>query len=191
MRQKIKNRWLWYFISFFVVNVAQHALLYLLTLPLWTLHASEQPMKDVSMEILFPIVSFVSIMLVYFADTQLYEYVLNADKTDDLILNKGLWRYCRHPNYLLEQIWWWSIALWGFYISRQPLLLLGAFINSITLFIVTYMVEERMTKRRQKIGGPMLQAWTDYRARTGAFVPFWTKGPLPFEQFIFQKSKTV
>ena len=68
------------------------------------------------------------------------------------ILNRGLWKYSRHPNYFGEQLWWWSLGLFSVRVN-QSWALVGTFINSVVLAIVIKMTEDKM-----------LQEWPEYRA---------------------------
>jgi len=56
-----------------------------------------------------------------------------------------MWKYSRHPNYFGEQLWWWSFSMFSLNCG-QPLCILGTFINSIVLYIVTDMTENKMIK---------------------------------------------
>ena len=47
--------------------------------------------------------------LAHVADSQLAAY----SRSDTLVLDTGVWRLCRHPNHLGEQIWWIGFALFA------------------------------------------------------------------------------
>jgi len=44
------------------------------------------------------------------ADAQMAAFKARAPKADE-VMNQGLWRYSRHPNYFGESCLWWGIAL--------------------------------------------------------------------------------
>ena len=80
------------------------------------------------------------------------------------VMDRGLWRYTRHPNYFGECIIWW-----GFYLFALPV---GGWWTIVGPILLTYMLlkfsgvsllEEYIVKRRP--------AYQDYIARTNAFVP--------------------
>ena len=83
------------------------------------------------------------------------------------VMDRGLWRYTRHPNYFGEAcLWWglWCVALggsgWGgAWTMVSPLLMtvLLLRVSGVTL------QEKDITERRP--------AYRDYIARTNAFVP--------------------
>lgn len=80
------------------------------------------------------------------------------------LMNTGLWRYTRHPNYFGEATLWWGIALIGYVASGNPL----AFLGPITIDFLLLKVS----------GIPMLEAkykgrkdWAAYARRTSAFFP--------------------
>ena len=80
------------------------------------------------------------------------EYRVKNGQEKMELLNTGLWRYSRHPNYFGEQLWWWSLALFSIKCG-QPWAIIGTVINSITLYIVVGMTE-----------GKMLREWKPERA---------------------------
>lgn len=81
------------------------------------------------------------------------------------ILQTGLWRYSRHPNYFGEVVIWWGIFLialagpipwWGI-ISPLTITVLILFISGIPL------LEKGMAN---------LPGWEEYRKRTSVFFPW-------------------
>jgi steroid 5-alpha reductase family enzyme len=91
------------------------------------------------------------------------------------ILDTGLWKFTRHPNYFGEATMWW-----GLWIAVLPILntlgahvVLGTFIASP--FLITFLLV--------KVSGvPMLErametreGWSTYRAHTSMFIPWMPK----------------
>lgn len=97
------------------------------------------------------------------ADWQLARF--KAQKSNrGLVMDRGLWRYSRHPNYFGEFIVWWgawliAVAAGGWWSIVSPLLM------SLLLLRVTGVVllEQDMRERRP--------AYAAYQARTNAFFP--------------------
>ena len=100
---------------------------------------------------------------------------LAAFKRDKLrqnqIMQSGLWRYSRHPNYFGETLVWtgfFLIALetpWGWLAIVSPLMLLWVLLGPLGVGLV----ERRMRKKRG-------EAFADYERRTSMFVPWFPKG---------------
>ncbi len=81
------------------------------------------------------------------------------------VMDRGLWRYTRHPNYFGDACIWWGIALvaaetgvgaWGFVGAALMTVLLRR-VSGVTL------LERSLVKRRP--------GYADYVARTSPFVP--------------------
>jgi steroid 5-alpha reductase family enzyme len=89
------------------------------------------------------------------------------------VMDQGLWRFTRHPNYFGEACVWWGLWLmamagagWeGMWTVVSPLLMtvLLLKVSGVTL------LEKDLTERRP--------AYRDYIARTNAFVPGPPRGP--------------
>ncbi len=102
------------------------------------------------------------------ADRQLRRFLAdpaNAGK----VMDRGLWRYSRHPNYFGDSLIWWGIFLvaaatpWGWVTIFSPLLM------SFFLFKVSGvpMLEKALAERRE--------GYREYMQRTSPFFP-WPPG---------------
>jgi steroid 5-alpha reductase family enzyme len=85
-------------------------------------------------------------------------------KTADAVLDTGLWRYTRHPNYFGEALLWWGIYLlalsagaWWAFIGPLLLTFLLLRVSGVAL------LEKDIGERRP--------AYRDYVRRTNAFFP--------------------
>ena len=100
------------------------------------------------------------------ADLQLDRFIKNPDNRGK-IMNQGLWRYSRHPNYFGEVTMWWGIYIltlsvpWGWVSVIGPLT-----ISYIILFVSGVPMTERFMEDNP--------AFADYKRRTSAFIPWFS-----------------
>jgi steroid 5-alpha reductase family enzyme len=90
----------WWWSSFWIVYISQFLMIWLSTLPLWTLVSKNTPIN--MWDIAAAVVTFIAIIIEGFADDQLQTYMEKRSKNPNstsLILDTGLWKYSRHPNY--------------------------------------------------------------------------------------------
>jgi steroid 5-alpha reductase family enzyme len=81
------------------------------------------------------------------------------------IMDRGLWRYTRHPNYFGDFCMWWGL----FGISLGSWRELPAIVGPLLMtFILTRGTGARMTDRRMTASRPQ---YADYVARTSGFIP--------------------
>ncbi len=82
-----------------------------------------------------------------------------------VVMDKGLWRYTRHPNYFGDACGWWGIALVAAETAPGRWGLLGALVMTILLRRVSgvTLLERSLVKRRA--------GYVEYVARTSPFVP--------------------
>jgi len=101
------------------------------------------------------------------ADAQLHHFVHNKDKKEELI-QTGLWKYSRHPNYFGEIVFWWGVyivalsvgAPWWSFVGPLTINLVIRYISGVP------MLEARMMHKR---------GFAEYAKNTPIFVPFINK----------------
>ena len=81
------------------------------------------------------------------------------------VMDRGLWRYTRHPNYFGDACVWWGIALVAAETGVGAIGIIGAVVMTVLLVRVSGvpMLERTMAKRRP--------GYTEYVARTSGFIP--------------------
>ena len=167
MRRERPHFWLE---QFFVVYLAQHAMLLGLSLPFWAL--AFRPVPTGAADVTLFALAIFGIGIARAADTQLDHFMReNAARTARgdpkvWLLDSGIWRYSRHPNYFGEQLFWWSIAGFGL-VCGEPWVMIGTAINSCVLAGVTVMTERRMLDIPER-----REAYAAYRARTSVWIPW-------------------
>jgi len=82
-----------------------------------------------------------------------------------LIMDRGLWRYTRRPNYFGDFCMWWGLFL----IALGSWAELPAVIGPLLMtFILTHGTGQRLTDRRMAATRPQ---YADYAAQTSGFIP--------------------
>jgi steroid 5-alpha reductase family enzyme len=105
------------------------------------------------------------------ADIQLAQFKRDPAHGNQ-VMQAGLWRYTRHPNYFGETLVWTGMFLialetpWGWLAIVCPLTLLWILLGPLGIGLV----ERRMRKKRP-------EAFADYARRTSAFVPWFPRAP--------------
>jgi len=97
-------------------------------------------------------------------DAQLARFKADPTKVG-VVLDTGLWRYTRHPNYFGDACVWWGIALVAAEAGVGAVGLVGAAVMTVLLRRVSgvTLLERSLVKRRA--------GYEDYVARTSPFVP--------------------
>lgn len=105
------------------------------------------------------------------ADWQLTRFKRNPAHRGRII-EEGLWRYSRHPNYFGEALLWWGLFCLGL---GSPLGLWGV-LSPLTIGFLLLKVSGIPMLEAKYAGNPQFEA---YKARTSPFFPWFPKQPPP------------
>lgn len=139
-------------------------------LPLYVVHSVDKPLNI--WDFVAILVTVAGITVAYFADTQLHDFVTRNEKLKELgkpvVLNleTGFWHYSRHPNYFGEQLWWWGLVIFAWYLG-QGWTFVGSLVNSLCLAYVTVLVEQRMLRQSYRV-----EAYRLYQKTTSVWIPW-------------------
>jgi len=144
------------------IYLLQAAILWLATVPvqLGMLERARAGPLAVAGATLFAIGLFFEVV----GDWQLARFKARRTR-DGEIMDRGLWRYTRHPNYFGDFCMWWGL----FAISVGSWRELPAVIGPLLMtFILTRGTGARLTDQRMLASRPR---YADYIARTSGFIP--------------------
>ena len=96
-------------------------------------------------------------------DAQLRSFISNP-KNEGKLMDRGLWRYSRHPNYFGELTQWWGILLMCLTTPFGWVGIIGpVLISYLILFVSGIPLNEKRFEGRP--------GWAAYKARTSALIP--------------------
>jgi steroid 5-alpha reductase family enzyme len=102
-------------------------------------------------------------------DLQLQRF--KANRTDRLmVLDTGLWRLSRHPNYFGESVVWWSFGALGL---MHPW---GWLALACPLYVTWFMSAGSATPMQERYLARTKPTYADYMARVPAFFPWGKPG---------------
>jgi len=163
------------FKSLYIVFGLQGVLAWLIAMPLLPAITSDAALSPI--DLLATLLWITGFVFEAGGDYQLSRFKAREDSKGK-VLNTGLWRYTRHPNYFGDFCIWWSfflfaVAAGGWWTIASPLLM------SILLLKVSgvAMLESTISDRRPK--------YADYIRNTNAFFP----GP-PRTESTFEDEKS-
>jgi steroid 5-alpha reductase family enzyme len=151
--------------SLFTVFLLQAVLMWAISAPVQLVHAGIIPGELRLLDFLGLAVWTVGFAFETVGDRQLRLFL--ADPANGgKVMDRGLWRYTRHPNYFGDSLIWWGIFLvaastpWGWVTVFSPLLM--------TFFLLKVsgvpLLEEALAERRE--------GYREYMERTSSFVPW-------------------
>lgn len=166
--KKWRDEWGKYFVlrSYLQVYLLQGFFMWIISLPIIVVSMAQN-------QVISPFILSGSIVwLIGFAfesigDYQLMLFIKHKQNKSD-IMQTGLWKYTRHPNYFGEVLVWW-----GIFIMVLPLEYgIWTIISPITIsFLLLYVSGIPMLEAKYKDH----QAFQDYKKRTSAFFPMLPK----------------
>jgi steroid 5-alpha reductase family enzyme len=147
--------------SIYLVFGLQPVLAWIISLPLLTIMLGNSPLGW--LDYVAVILWLVGLFFETVGDQQLAEFK-SQPANDDQVMDRGLWRYTRHPNYFGEACMWWAFYLFA--------VAAGGWWTIVSPFLCTWLLlrlsgvallERTIVERRPGYRG--------YIARTNAFLP--------------------
>lgn len=162
MRSKY-GRW-FPLLSLFIVFGLQGVLMWIVSLPLQTGQLAGHSQSVGVLGILGAIVWFVGLAFESIGDFQMARFKSDPANKGE-VMNRGLWRYTRHPNYFGDFLVWWGLYLISFGDGEMWWSIVGPVVMSILLMKISgvTLLEKSLSDR--------LNGYEEYVARTNAFFP--------------------
>jgi len=150
-------------ISLFTVFLLQGAIMMIVSLPVQIALSDENASVSI-FTFIGVLIFFVGIFFETVGDWQLAKFKRDPENAGQ-VMQTGLWRYTRHPNYFGDTCVWWGIGIVALGTSFGWIGLFGSLLMNFFLVRVSGvpMLERSMSKRRP--------GYDEYKRRTSSFVP--------------------
>jgi steroid 5-alpha reductase family enzyme len=164
-REEARSKWWWY--SYFKVFVLQGFLMWVISAPLLAAQLYPTPDRLMALDLLAVLVWACGFFFEAVGDWQLARF--KADPANKgQVLNRGVWRYTRHPNYFGDATQWWAyyliaVAGGGFWtvFSSVIMTFLLLRVSGVTL------LEKTLTATKPQ--------YQEYIETTSAFIPWFPR----------------
>ena len=164
-REQHGGRWWWR--SYLQVFVLQAVIAWMVSSPLSFAARGDAPFPSI-LDLTGTVLFVVGLLFEAVADAQLAAFKRNP-ASHGQVMDRGLWRYSRHPNYFGEALLWWGFGLIGASAPGGWVGLIGPLLMTFLLLRVSgvALLERGLVKTRP--------GYADYVARTSAFVPWFPR----------------
>ena len=159
------NRYWW--ISYFQTFLLQGALIMIVSLPLLGISQNNQFENLKLLDYMGLIIWVIGFSFEAGGDFQLSRFKKGAHNKGK-VLNKGFWKYTRHPNYFGDSAVWWAYALISV-AAGSYWQILGAVIMTLLIIKVSgvSLLEKTLNKSKPQ--------YKEYITKTNAFFPWFPK----------------
>lgn len=166
MRKRHGAQFKW--VSLGLVFGLQGLLMWIISLPLQMTQQTILPWELTWLDWLATGVWLTGFLFEAIGDWQLQQFKADP-KNKGRVMDQGLWRYTRHPNYFGDAVVWWGFWLFSLAVGDGLFSMLSPLLMTFLLLKVTgaALLEKSLTKTK-----PQYKA---YVARTNAFVPWFPK----------------
>jgi steroid 5-alpha reductase family enzyme len=167
MRRHHGERFWW--VSLCTVFALQGVLMWVVSLPVQVAQTAAEPGRFTVLDGAGALVWAIGLTCEAVGDWQLAHF--KGDPANrGKVMNRGLWRYTRHPNYFGDAVVWWGLFLiaaatpGGWWTVVAPLVMTGLLrrVSGVP------MLERALVKNRPE--------YAEYIRRTNAFVPWFPRG---------------
>lgn len=167
MRKKMGDGFWWK--SLFTIFCFQAVLLWLISIPVQMGQVSPLPDRITVPDVLGIIIWTMGITMESVSDIQLARFKSDS-RNRQKVMNTGLWRYSRHPNYFGESLVWWGTWCVALSVPYGTSAIISPVLITFLLLRVSgvRLLEKNISKRRPD--------YEDYIRRTSAFFPWFPKG---------------
>lgn len=155
--------------SFLQVYVLQGAVIFLVALPLSLLNIYGASSGIGVLAALGFVLWGIGFFFEAVGDYQLARFIGNPQNKGK-VMDQGLWRYTRHPNYFGESLMWWGLALVAC-VTLEPLMGLAAYFAFVGPLLITFLllkVSGVPLLEKRFAGKPEREA---YKSKTSVFFP--------------------
>jgi steroid 5-alpha reductase family enzyme len=160
-----ENRYWW--VSYFQTFLLQGILMWLISAPLLGAQFYSTNNELVFFDYLAIIIWITGIVFEAGGDFQLARFKNNPENKGK-VLNTGLWKYTRHPNYFGDAAVWWGYALFCLAASSY-IPVLGSILMTLLIIKVSGVALLEKSLKTQKSG------YESYVRKTSSFIPWFPK----------------
>jgi steroid 5-alpha reductase family enzyme len=168
--QAMRRRWggRFWIASLGIVFGLQGVLMWLISLPVQAAIAAPAPLTLGWLDALGTVVVLTGLAFESIGDLQLARFKADPS-TKGRVMDRGLWRYTRHPNYFGDAVVWWGLYCFAL-ATGHPLTMIGPLVMTylLTRLSGVPLLEKKLARTRP--------GYAEYVARTSGFVPWPPKG---------------
>ncbi|MCC5947111.1 MAG: DUF1295 domain-containing protein [Nitriliruptoraceae bacterium] len=144
----------------------QGVLAWLISVPLLAAAAASSPPSLTWLDALAVVVWLVGFVFEAGGDWQLQRFLADPSNRGK-VMDRGLWRTTRHPNYFGDTVVWWSYFLLGLATGAWW----GVAGSALMTFLIVKVSGVALTDKNMTAGGSSREGYDEYFRRTNAFIP--------------------
>jgi steroid 5-alpha reductase family enzyme len=165
-RRKYGPKRYWW-LSFFQTFLLQGTLIMIVSLPLLGINSSGSNGTLNVLDYIGILVWLIGFIFEAFGDFQLARFKNNY-KNKGKVLNTGLWKYTRHPNYFGDSAVWWSYAIFSI-AAGSYWQIIGSIVMTLLIIKISGVSLLEKTLKETK------PQYRDYIQKTSSFFPWFPK----------------
>jgi steroid 5-alpha reductase family enzyme len=154
--------------SWLIVFGLQGLLIWLISLPLQVAQAIAKPLELTWLDYVGLLLWIIGFGFEALGDDQLKQFKANPQNKGK-VMDQGLWRYTRHPNYFGDALLWWGLWLIAVNTPYGLMTIFSPFLMTVLLLKISGVSLLEKTLAKSKPG------YEDYVRRTNAFVPWFPR----------------
>lgn len=157
--------------SFLQVFMLQGAIIFIVALPVLLTNVFAVPSYTL-LTLAGLVLWVIGFLFESIGDAQLDAFIKKTENKGKIV-DQGLWKYTRHPNYFGEALMWWAMAIIAMSVLGDPLLIALAFVSPLLITFLLLKVSGVPMLEKKMAGNP---AWEVYAKKTSVFVPWFPRG---------------